>query len=45
MAIQNSQGILRLSRPTSNDVMKTFKMVKSKFLSPEIKVREGMSPQ
>jgi hypothetical protein len=33
-----------MSRPTSNEVIKTFKMQKAKFLSPEIKAREVISP-
>jgi hypothetical protein len=39
-----NQNIVRLSRPTSNEVIKTFKMSKAKFLSPEIKARDGISP-
>jgi hypothetical protein len=34
-----------LSRPTSNEVIKTFKMQKAKFLSPEIKTRDVISPE
>ena len=41
MAIR--QKVLRLSRPTSNEVIKTFQIAKTKFLSPEIKLRDVIS--
>jgi hypothetical protein len=39
-----NQKVLRLSRPSSNDLIKAFKLTKTKFLSPEVHPRDGISP-